>query len=133
MVVGAAAVVAGREGDLGGDVRRQSARRPQAIAAGVDQDPVEPRLESCRVAQRLPLAPRLDECVVGRVLRLGLVTQDRPRQAIRLVQMLVGEPGEGGGASRPLAGHQGRAICQVDDLGRLPHDDMTVQRPETFT
>ena len=94
-------MVAGREGDLGGDVRRLPAPSSQAIAAGVDEDPVEPLLEARRVAQRVPLAPCLDECVVGGVLRFGLVTQDRPGQAIRPVQMLVGQPGEGGGASGP--------------------------------
>ena len=107
-------------------------RRTQPIAAGVDEDPVEPRLEPRRVAQRLPLAPGLDERVVRRVLRLGRVAQDRPGQAICPVQVLVGQAGEGGGANGVLAGHDGRAICQFDDLGRLPHDDMTIEGGKTF-
>ena len=89
-----AGVITGREGDLGGDVRRLPALRPQSIAAGVDEDPVEPRLETGRVAQGLPLAPGLDERVVGRVLRLGRVAQDGPRQSVRLVEVFVGQPDE---------------------------------------
>jgi hypothetical protein len=84
-------VIARREGDLGRDVRRLPAGGSQAIAAGVDEDPVEPLLEARRVAQRRPLAPGLDERVVRRVLCLGGIAQDRPGQAIRLVEVLVGQ------------------------------------------
>jgi hypothetical protein len=46
--------------------------------------------------------------------------------------MLVGHSGEGGGPGGTLARHAGRPLRQVDDLGRLLHDDMTIQRGRTF-
>ena len=61
--------------------------------------------------------------------------QDRPRQTVGLVEMLVGQPDEGGGAIAAVAGvaHLGRpAVRQLDDLGRSVHDDMTPGRRETF-
>ena len=70
---------------------------------------------------------------MGRVLGLGGVAQDRPRQAVGLVEVLVGQPDEGGRAGARLAGLCRRAVCQLDDLGRSVHDDMTPERRETFT
>ena len=87
--------VTGRDRDLGRDVRRLPARGPQPIAAGVDEDPVEPRLEPRRVAQRRPLPPGLVERVVRGVLGVGRVAQDRAGQAIGRVEMVVGEAQEG--------------------------------------
>ena len=108
-VFDAAGVITCRERDLGGDVGRPAARRAQPIPAGVDEDPVEPRLELGGIAQRLPLAPGLDEGVMGRVLCLGRVAQDGSRQAVGLVEVLVGQPDEGrvaeprvGDTCRPL-------------------------------
>jgi hypothetical protein len=46
--------------------------------------------------------------------------------------MHVGQPREGSGASGTLASPWGRAVCQVDDLGRLPHDDLMIQRGKIF-
>ena len=88
--------IAGRERDFVRDVCRLPTGRTKSVAAGVDEDPVEPRLEPGLVAQRLPLAPGLDEGVVGRVLRLGRVAQDRPSEAVRLVEVFVSQPDERG-------------------------------------
>ena len=85
--------VGGRERELVGDVDgRAPGRSTQPVLAGVHEDPVEPRLESFRVAEGRPLPPRLDERVVGHVLRLGRVAQDHPGEPIGGVQVLVGEP-----------------------------------------
>lgn len=68
-----------------------------------------------------------------RVLRLAGVMQDRPCEPIRGIDMRVGQTREGRSAvSRPVDLH-GRAIWHFDDLGELRHDDMTIQRGETFT
>ena len=116
-VLGTAGVVARREGDLGRDVGRLPSPRPQPVPAGVDEDPVEPWLEPGGVTQGLPLAPGLDERVVRRVLRLGGVAQDRPGQTVGLVEMLVGQPDEGGGAGTGVAGlgRRGRSNSMTSD------------------
>ena len=105
--------------DVDGRARRDDA---QPIPAGVDEDPVEPRLESFRVAEGRPLAPRLDERVVGRVLRLGLVAQDHPGEPIGGVEVLVGERLERGGRGRPGSGRLGLASGHVDSLACAVHD-----------
>ena len=45
-----------------------------------------------------------------RVLGLGGVAQDRPRQAVGLVEMLVGQPDEGGARGARLACLGRRAV-----------------------
>ena len=115
-VLDATAVIAGRERDLGRDVGRQPAGRAQSVPAGIDEDAVEPRLEPGLIAQRLPFSPRLDEGVVGRVLCLAGVVQDRPREAIRLVEVLVGQPDEGRVAESRVRDTCRCAFCQVDGL-----------------
>ena len=47
--------------------------------------------------------------------------------------MIVGQAQEGLGALGRLLDHHWPAVCHLDDLGRSPHDDMTIQRGETFT
>lgn len=73
-----------------------------AVSARVDQDSVEPVLERCRVAQRPPLAPCLDKGVVGGVLGLGPVADDRPREPIGGVEVLIRQAAEGRGTRRRL-------------------------------
>ena len=106
--------------------------RSQAVAADVDEDPIEPGLEPGWIAQRRPPAPGLDERVVRRVLRLDRVAEDGARQTIGGVKMLVGEAQEGGRALARRLGLDGPAVCQLDDLGRSAHDDMTNEPPTTF-
>ena len=56
---------------------------------------------------------------MGRVLRLGGIAQDRPRQAIRLVEVLVGQPDEGRVAESRVwdtCRCAFCAFCQVDGL-----------------
>ena len=126
-------VIAGREGDLGGDVGRLPAPRAQPIAAGVHEDPVEPGFEPGRIPQRLPLAPRLDERVVGGVLCLGRVAQDGPRQSVGSIEVLVGERHERRVAPSGLTDGRGGGVGDVDGLGQAVHDEMTPERGESFT
>jgi hypothetical protein len=93
------------------------AHGPQPVAAGVDEDPVEPWLEPRRVSKRRPLPPGLLERVVGGVLRIGRVPQDRPGQAVGGVEVVIGEAQEGPGALGRLLDHGGSAVCDLDDLG----------------
>ena len=102
--------VTGRDRDLGRDVGRLPASGSQSIATGVDEDPVEPWLEPRRVPQRRPLPPGLLERVVGGVLGVGRVAQDRPGQAVGRVEMVIGEAQEGLGALGRLLDH-GWAGC----------------------
>jgi hypothetical protein len=46
--------------------------------------------------------------------------------------VVVDQAEEGVGALGRLLDHDGPAVCHLDDLGRSPHDDMTIQRRETF-
>jgi hypothetical protein len=68
---------------------------------------------------------------VGRVLGLCRITQDRPRESIGRVQVLLGEAREGSSLI-DLFGYQRPPVCHVHDLERLAHDDMTNGRRETF-
>src|SRR5438093_396046 len=104
----------------------------EPVPAGVDEDPIEPRLETRGVAQRGPLAPRLDIRVVRRVLGLGGVAQDRSCKSIRRVEMALREARECRGAIIGLPTRDGAAICH-GHLERLAHDDMTNGGSETFS
>ena len=95
-VLGVPGVVAGRERDLDRDVGRLPALGTQSVPTGVDKDPVEPWLEPRRIAQGLPLPPGLHEGIVGGVLRLGRVAQDRARQPVGPIEVLVREADERG-------------------------------------
>ena len=103
--------------NLGRDVGRLPARGAQSIATGVDEDPVEPRLEPRWVSESRPFAPRLLERVVRGVLRVSRVMQDRAGQAIGRVEMVIGQAQEGLGALGWRLDHGGPALCHLDDLG----------------
>jgi hypothetical protein len=47
--------------------------------------------------------------------------------------MEIGQPEEGLCALARLLDHGMPAVCHLGDLGRSPHDDMTIQRGKTFT
>ena len=97
--------------DLVGDVPGDHPGGPsQPISAGVDEDPVEPRLELRDVTQRRPLLPGLDERVVGRVLGVRRVTQDRPGEAVGRVEVLVRQAFEGGGGILAARVDDGRVL-----------------------
>ena len=93
-------------------------RRAQSITAGVDEDPVEPLIEPRRVTQRRPLPPRLDQRVVGGILRLSRVAQDRASQTIGGVEA-IGRPGAGRPAARSVgcSATTGPTLCHLEDLG----------------
>src|SRR5688500_7022361 len=124
--------IAGRDRDRCRDVASLPALRSKAVATGVDEDSIEPGLEARRVTEGRPLAPGLLERVVGSILRVGRVAEDRPRQAVGGVEMMVRKAHERRPAFAWL-GHGWPAFCHLDDLGRSVHDDMTIQRSETFT
>ncbi len=69
---------------------------------------------------------------MGRVLCLGGIPQDGSGQAIGGIEMVVGQADEGLGALGCLLDPDGSAFRHVDDLGRSPHDDMTIQEDKTF-
>ena len=46
--------------------------------------------------------------------------------------MEIGQAEERLGAFGRLLDHGGPAVCHLDDLGRSAHDDMTINRGETF-
>ena len=67
-----------------------------------------------------------------RVLGLGGIVQDRPGEAIRLVEVLVGQPDKRGPTVARLAEMGGQPLRQVVGLGRSVHDDMTPGQREMF-
>jgi hypothetical protein len=69
---------------------------------------------------------------VRRVLRLDRVSKDRPRQPIRAVQVTVSKAAERRSAIT-IAFDPCTIVCQLDDLGRGVHDDMTNGAEETFS
>ncbi len=64
----------------------QAPPRSQPVAAGVDEDSAEPRLEPVRIAQLVEPAPGRDHGIVGRILRLARIEQDDPRHAVGVVE-----------------------------------------------
>src|SRR5215212_3052198 len=109
-------MVAGRDCDLGRDVRRAPVACPDAVAARIHEDAVEPGLEPGGITERGPLPPSLDERVMCGVLCLGGIAEDRPREAIRLVEMLVRQSDEGGIAEICLGDACRYELGQLDDL-----------------
>ena len=67
-----------------------------------------------------------------RVLRLDRVAQDRARQPVGAIEVLVREADEGGIARGRVTDARRCWFCQFDYLGRSVHDDMTRQHAETF-
>jgi hypothetical protein len=63
--------------------------RSEPVAAGIDDDPAEPRLEAIPVAQARPAAPRGDRGIVNRVLGLHRVAEDDGRQPVGAVEMAL--------------------------------------------
>ncbi len=53
---------------------------------------------------------------MGGVLRLGRIAQDGPRQAVCLVEVLVGQPDEGRVAEARVRDTRRCAFCQLDGL-----------------
>lgn len=70
------------------------------IAAGVGEDPPEPRVQSVEIAELGKLAPGSGERVVGRIFGLLGVAKDETGQAIGFVEARVDHGLEGGDARR---------------------------------
>lgn len=66
----------------------------KAIAADVDEDPVEPGLEPGRIAQGGRSTPGAQQRILGRVLRLVLIAEDQAGQSIGAVKLPIGQPKE---------------------------------------
>jgi hypothetical protein len=66
----------------------------EAITADVDEDSVEPRLESGRVAQRSGRPPGPQQGILRRILRLMLIAEDQPSPAVGAVKLAVGKAKE---------------------------------------
>jgi hypothetical protein len=68
----------------------------QPIAADVDEDPVEPRLEPCWISERPDPAPCPNERVMGRVLGVIEAAEDEAGEPIGAIELMVGESNEPG-------------------------------------
>ena len=68
-----------------------SAKTAKPIAAGIDQDAGEPRLESVRVVERAEPPPGGDNRVMRRVLSLDGISQDDGSETVRPIELTVGE------------------------------------------
>jgi hypothetical protein len=123
----------GRPADF---IRRQLAdwvatARPKAIAAGVDEDAAEPRLEPIGLAQTTSRSPRREGRVGHGVLGFDGVAEDDRRKAEGAVELTLDEAGECVGRIRHAEG---------PDLGRRqrswfihPPLHLTKRRSGTFT
>ena len=63
----------------------------QDLPAAVDEDPPEPGVEAGRVTEAGPPAPGVEERLLGRVPRVGLVAEDRPRGPVGAVDAPLDE------------------------------------------
>ena len=77
------------------DISREVSATSGLGVAGVDEDPMEPRLEPIEVAQRGELPPDLDEGHLDRVLGEVRVAQDPMRDEDAAVADLTNQGGEG--------------------------------------
>lgn len=66
------------------------ATTPEAVAADVDEDPIEPRPEPGWVAERPERSPGANECVLGGVLRIVPVAEDEASQPVGAVELAPG-------------------------------------------
>lgn len=108
---------------------------PKAIAAGVDHDAGEPRVEPIGVAETRMLLPGSNERVVGRIFRLLCVVEDEPSQPVGVVEACLDQPLEGRGA-RGLGVRRQRpaGVAQLSPSAvRDPSPVPTHQVAETFT
>ena len=69
-------------------------RPPQAVAADVHEDSVEPGLEACRIAQRIDTVPRAKVGIVGRVLRIVEAAENQAGESVGSVELVVGNSRE---------------------------------------
>ena len=79
---GPSGAIKGHEADL--------AAAAEPIPADVDQDPIEPGVETRRVAQCRRRAPGQDQRILGGVLGLGLIAEDQAGQPECPIQTAVG-------------------------------------------
>jgi hypothetical protein len=122
----AVGVSGGGERNLIGDVPRLPAGRAgQSIPARVDEDPVEPRLEPRRIAERRPFAPGLDVGIVRGVLRLGRIAEDGAGKPVGGVEVGLRQVREGRGTLVRLLARGRAPIWHGHDLDWLSHDDTT--------
>ena len=79
-----------------GDV--QSRCSLHLVAAGIDEDALEPGLEPGSVAQARPVSPGGDEGVVYRILGGKQIAEDGPRQTVARVEVFIGQATEDRGS-----------------------------------
>jgi hypothetical protein len=77
------------------DIGREMPATSRFGVAGVDEDPMEPRIESIEVAERRELPPHLDEGNLDRVLGEVGVAQDPMRDEDAAVTDLANQGAEG--------------------------------------
>ena len=70
----------------------------KSVAAGVDHDAVEPRIEPVGVAEARVIAPGSCESVMGRILGLLYVAENQAGEPIGRVEAILDEMLKGGGA-----------------------------------
>ena len=103
------------------------------ISAGVDEDAIEPGVESLGITEPAMLLPGSYECVVGRIFRLLCVAEDESRQPVCIVEARTHEPLECGSAFDLGIGLEGpTGVAQLSLSTREPPLVPTHQMPETF-
>jgi hypothetical protein len=73
---------------------RDPAPTAKPVAADIHEDPVEPRLEAGRIAQRARRLPGPDQGILGRILGFLLVAQEHARQPVGPIELTVREAQE---------------------------------------
>ena len=96
--------------------------RPEAIAAAVDEDPLEPVVGASRVAELGPVAPRSEGRIVDDILGLARIAEDEGREAVGLVEAAFHEAFELGGAGIQGVSPRGAAL-RAEPLCHQASDD----------
>jgi hypothetical protein len=88
------------------DIDTVASEPSRLIDAGIDEQPVEPRVEAVRVPQRGQHAPGLDERVLDGVLGLIWITEDEPSGTIQAGDRGGCQLGEGVMIASPRSLHE---------------------------
>ena len=88
------------------DVEAMAPESSRLIDTGMDEHPVEPRVEQVRIPQRRQVAPGPDEGVLHRVLGLFGIPEDEPGGRIQTGDRGACQLGEGVMIARPRSLHE---------------------------
>ena len=108
-----------------------AAATAQAVAADVDQDPIEPGLEAIGIAQGPGRPPGTDQSFLGRILGVALIAKEEAGQPIGAIQLSRRQAAEAirGIEASVARGFPFMNVTRADGLSPI----QTIGGPEPFS